>query len=216
VNYQKLYNLIVEQAKNADRKKGLEIYYESHHIIPKCLGGTDKKENLVLLTAKEHFLCHKLLVEIYPSNSKLLYALWGMSNQKNAKQKSRYQGSAREYERVRKVVGELISKLNSGRIHTKESNERRSRALTGVPKPNISKALTGIKRPYQSVRQVGKGNPNYGKVGAMLGKVHTEEAKSKVKESKKQIKTCPHCKKTGTINSLIRWHFDNCKKKSQI
>ena len=33
-------------------------YTENHHIIPKCLGGSNLEENLVNLTAREHFVCH--------------------------------------------------------------------------------------------------------------------------------------------------------------
>lgn len=36
-------------------------YTENHHIVPKSLGGTNDKSNLILLTAREHFLCHLLL-----------------------------------------------------------------------------------------------------------------------------------------------------------
>ena len=67
MEYKKIYNQIVERAKNRE----IEGYTEEHHIIPKCMGGGDEKENLVKLTAKEHFLCHKLLCEIYPNNRDL-------------------------------------------------------------------------------------------------------------------------------------------------
>ena len=39
----------------------LDCYKEKHHILPRCLGGNNKKENLVELTAKEHFIVHMLL-----------------------------------------------------------------------------------------------------------------------------------------------------------
>ena len=42
-------------------------YSEKHHIIPKCLGGSNKKENLVSLTAREHFVCHHLLTKMVSS-----------------------------------------------------------------------------------------------------------------------------------------------------
>jgi len=53
------------------------------HIIPKCLGGQGTvlnvtHPNIVLLTAKEHYMAHRLLCEIYPDNKKLRYALWMM------------------------------------------------------------------------------------------------------------------------------------------
>ena len=100
MNYEKIYNQIIECAQN----RKLEGYKEKHHIIPKCLGGLNEKENLVELTAKEHFLCHKLLCEIHPSNPKLMWALWLMAI---GKQKSKviepYKVGSREYERLKMI-----------------------------------------------------------------------------------------------------------------
>jgi hypothetical protein len=47
-------------------------YMERHHIVPRCLGGSDRKDNLVYLTAREHFLAHKMLVRMYPE----IFGLW--------------------------------------------------------------------------------------------------------------------------------------------
>lgn len=75
MDYKKHYNLLVEKALNRD----IECYCEQHHIIPRCLGGTDDEINLIKLTPEEHFLAHKLLTKIYPNNLKLLYAFNFMS-----------------------------------------------------------------------------------------------------------------------------------------
>jgi hypothetical protein len=100
MNYQNIYNQIIERAK--DRK--LKGYKEKHHIIPKCLGGNNTKENLVELTAREHFLCHRLLCEIYPNNNKLIWALWLMAiGKKKPKNQEPYKISSREYERVKLI-----------------------------------------------------------------------------------------------------------------
>ncbi len=56
----KEYFSIIEKAKELNRIKGKE-YYENHHIIPRALGGTDDKDNLVLLIPEEHYICHSLL-----------------------------------------------------------------------------------------------------------------------------------------------------------
>ncbi len=69
MNYLQIYSDIIENIKLENRKKLKRdnenyVYYERHHILPKCLGGENDKENLVLLTGKEHFICHKLLVLI--------------------------------------------------------------------------------------------------------------------------------------------------------
>lgn len=70
MNYQRIYNQLIERAKI----RVLECYTEMHHIIPKCVGGSDNSNNLVALTPEEHFLAHQLLLKIYPHNDKLVYA----------------------------------------------------------------------------------------------------------------------------------------------
>ena len=70
MDYRKHYQLLVERAKN----RKLESYSERHHIIPRCLGGSDDEANLVSLTPEEHYLAHQLLVKMYPGNPKLVYA----------------------------------------------------------------------------------------------------------------------------------------------
>jgi len=64
------------QSKN--RKKSNGVYLESHHILPRSMGGSDSKDNLVLLTAREHFIAHRLLCKIYPDNAKMKIALFLM------------------------------------------------------------------------------------------------------------------------------------------
>jgi hypothetical protein len=71
MDYQKHYNNLIDRAKN----RIINGYKERHHIIPRCLGGSDDPLNLVDLTAEEHFVAHQLLVRIYPSNKKLVTAL---------------------------------------------------------------------------------------------------------------------------------------------
>lgn len=71
MNYEKIYYSIIDNAKkeylNGNRYVG---YYETHHIKPKSLGGSNDKTNLVLLTAREHFICHALLVRFLTGNEK--------------------------------------------------------------------------------------------------------------------------------------------------
>ena len=55
-------------------------YKERHHIIPKCMGGSDDEENLVDLLLREHIIAHKLLADIYPSCDDVQYAFWMMCN----------------------------------------------------------------------------------------------------------------------------------------
>ena len=43
MNYKKVYDALIIKAQNENRIKGQGIYYETHHIIPKCYGGSNKK-----------------------------------------------------------------------------------------------------------------------------------------------------------------------------
>lgn len=84
MDYQKIYNAIIENAKFQNRKKLRKndsdyTYYEKHHIVPKCLNGSDDENNKVLLTAREHFVCHKLLTYIYPNNKGIILAFFRLS-----------------------------------------------------------------------------------------------------------------------------------------
>jgi hypothetical protein len=87
---------------------------ERHHIVPRCLGGSNRKDNLVYLTAREHFLAHKLLVRAYPQQPKLWYALMLMG--RLADNKSRIFQS----ERAR------AAEMRCGFRYTEESKQKMS------------------------------------------------------------------------------------------
>lgn len=78
MNYQKIYN----QLCILGQSRILDGYVERHHVIPKCIGGLNSKDNITTLTAREHFVAHRLLTKIYPNNSKLHYAMWRMLNKR--------------------------------------------------------------------------------------------------------------------------------------
>lgn len=109
MNYKGIYDSIISRAKGRE----LDGYKERHHIVPKCIRGIDKKINIVSLTAKEHLICHLLLVEIYPNEPKLRYALWSMIHLKSNKHSRVYKVSGRIYEKLKVEFGKMISKRNT-------------------------------------------------------------------------------------------------------
>ena len=62
MNLQKLHDAIIEKAKIRGTVEG---YKETHHILPRSMGGGDEVDNLIDLTAKEHFVIHHLLAKIH-------------------------------------------------------------------------------------------------------------------------------------------------------
>ncbi len=52
-----------------------------HHIVPRCLGGTDDPSNLIELTYEEHKDAHRILAEQYPDHAGIQFAYLMMTNQ---------------------------------------------------------------------------------------------------------------------------------------
>lgn len=77
----KVYDNLIDKARKRGLDKSkLKGNYETHHIIPKCMNGTNDVDNLVLLTIREHYIAHKLLYRIHPEICGLLKAILIMSN----------------------------------------------------------------------------------------------------------------------------------------
>lgn len=113
MNYKKIYRNLIDK-----RRKCIPIgYVEKHHIVPRSLGGTDDDDNLVLLTAREHFIAHLLLVKIHKNTSayyKVVKAFYMMLVCESGNQK-RYV-SSRKYDTLRKhfAIAKSIEQSGSG------------------------------------------------------------------------------------------------------
>lgn len=86
-------------------------YYEKHHIIPKCMGGSNNKENIIWLYAREHFIAHKLLSEENPDVYGLAVAYFRMCTSSNGK----YIIDENDYEEARKRMSDLSSEFMKGK-----------------------------------------------------------------------------------------------------
>jgi len=111
MNYKKLYDNIISKAKT----RPISGYTERHHIVPKSFGGTDKKDNIVRLTAREHFICHYLLCKITVPKSIEWYSAIKAFNMMCSKSNThqRYINS-RLYQSMRQHMSITMSNLQSG------------------------------------------------------------------------------------------------------
>lgn len=110
MNYIKIYNSIIQKRTIIP----FIGYSEKHHIIPRSLGGTDDKNNIVNLSAKEHFICHLLLTKIHssgPAHFKMIRAFMMMFVSNNLHQ--RYYTS-RSYAKLKEEYSEIVSKAQTG------------------------------------------------------------------------------------------------------
>ena len=162
MNYQAIYNSLIERGKH----RTLEGYSEKHHIIPRCMGGNNDSENLVKLTAREHFIAHRLLVKIHPEIHGLKNAVWRMCNGNNSRRN--YGSTSRVYEFVKTERSKRLSLLLKG----KPTN----RFPSAETRAKMSAKRKGKKRPPEAT----KGIKN-----SRLGKPMSEEAKAKLSEFNK-------------------------------
>jgi hypothetical protein len=70
MDYKKIYDCLITRAKS----RNLVEYTEKHHILPRSLGGSDNKNNIVKLTPEEHYLAHQLLVRITNNDPRMVKA----------------------------------------------------------------------------------------------------------------------------------------------
>lgn len=134
MNYQKIYEDLINKAKT----KTYDGYVEVHHIIPRCVGGTDDIHNLVALSAREHFLAHWLLRKIHPDSSSLIYAFNMMCINRNV--------SSHLYKYAREYVSQLRTGKSWGN-HTEETKRNMSLGRRGVKQgPRTEEAKEKMRR----------------------------------------------------------------------
>lgn len=114
MDYQRIYNQLIERAQSENRVKSIEFYFEAHHIIPKCMGGEGLERqwrthpNVVLLTAREHFVAHLLLCRIFPTELKLSQALWFFITMGD-NIKPKHKVTARMYQEIKEKHASAVS-----------------------------------------------------------------------------------------------------------
>ena len=221
MNYENIYNALVEKAKVRGLDKSQhEGYFEIHHIVPRCLGGSDEKDNLIMFTGREHFIAHMLLWKSYPENVSLMRAAFLMSNRKVSKINST------NYESLKLKISEVSSELYSGennpfygKRHSEETKlkfkDRPSKK--GKDNPNFGKKLSAEHRKIISERQKGipwseekrkvmMASKKYGEDHHLFGKSHPPELLKQISESLKARDQKPwENLATQTEESMTKW-----------
>jgi hypothetical protein len=202
------YNLVLSR-QDFDR----DCFTETHHIIPKCFGGNNKKDNLVKLTPREHYICHKLLLKMVDEPKKkrsMAYAFFRMKQSNNEHKRIK---SSSDYDRVRKSISYLVSGKNNsfyGKGHFGKDNP--------MSKPE--------NRESHRIGMLSRSQPDYtGENNPFYGKNHTKETKQKLSEyaklrtgkksnnwgKKHRRVICEFCNKEIAFPMYTRWHGENCK-----
>ena len=241
MNYSLHYNRLIERSQS----RTLSGYKERHHIVPRCLGGTDNKSNIALLTAEEHFVAHQLLVKMYPGNRDLVYATQLMTlHQTDRRVNNKLFGW------LRRRMGEAMStqmkayqkefghpKGMKDKTHTEETKKQ----IAATSKASMTEAVGvrvyvyGIDGKFEkefrtltecaeaigstpiNVKQTAEGKFTHCK-GKQIRYDYVESMPprtSRLAGVKKYDYVCPHCNKEGRGPAMKRFHFDRCKMKKE-
>lgn len=165
--YSKLYYNITSNAK----QRITEGYTETHHIIPQSLGGSNSKDNLVELNAREHFICHWLLIKMTEGDdrSKMLYALKGMKAENKYQQRYQTKITARVYETYRIEHAENHSKTMKGRKAWNKGRKLEGQELQEHIERARNRNVDPIKQAEGQQKRIAK----------VLGRKDSDEAKLK-------------------------------------
>ncbi len=154
--YTTWYFNIIENAKSRPIP---ECYTEKHHIIPKCMSGKE----VVILTAREHFICHWLLTKMTTGKNKAKM-WWGFNRMlmKGTSSQDRYYPNSKTYKLLRehsntynpmycsdnkkKVSEALLGITRSAETRQKISNFQKGRVKSDKTRQKISNTMKGRKQ----------------------------------------------------------------------
>lgn len=239
MNYKKHYELLITRGQN----RVLEGYVEKHHIIPRCMGGSDERENLVQLTPEEHFLAHQLLIKMYPTVTGLARATQLMTIHQT------------EYRTNNKLFGWIRRKCaidSSSQMKKWHEENGHPKGMLGKTHSDDTKKQVAATVKKLQIEAVGVRVYTYNLDGTFYKEFRTltdcaeylNTSPSNVKYTAegrfqhcagKQIRyeftesieayrnpnagkvydstICPHCNKKGSGPAMKRFHFENCKHK---
>ena len=113
MDYKRQYENLIKSRLN--RKIESDKYYEKHHIVPKCWGGSDNKNNIIYLTAREHYIAHWLLYRMRPYSNGVSFAFWKMTFPGNRfLEKRDYIITSRAYAEAKEAMSEAQRRRMTG------------------------------------------------------------------------------------------------------
>lgn len=191
------YYHVVKRAGAANRSKLHPsdpdfVYYESHHIIPRALGGSDEGNNLVLLTAYEHYLCHWLLTKMCVSEDHRRKMFYPLRRMNDLRRNGNLKNLADLYHASKRELAQIISDANRGLSRSKEFRSNLSTRMGGSGNHMYGKKHSEDTLELMREAKRGSKNPNSGglsedhkrKIGeAQIGKVISETTRAKQRKT---------------------------------
>ena len=180
MNYEKIYYQLIEKRQNEILTKNI-CYCEKHHIMPTSFGGSNNVNNIVCLTAREHYIAHLLLMKI---------------------SEYKYGKDSNQYLKMVKAV------LYFGTCNTnKKLVNRKVLSFNSRIYENIRNEFSQIQKKIMKEKFIGNKNPMYGRKRtieekAKIRKTRLERGCGKGKKNSMYGKSCTY---KMTQEQYIAW-----------
>jgi hypothetical protein len=163
MNYHTVYKSLVKKRKS---DPSTSCHAERHHIIPKSIGGDNKHSNIVLLSPREHFIAHLLLVKMQIKGSveyyKMLRALSALSFFKTGINGVGRITSSRMFEYYRVRWRESMKHARDGLVLINDGNNEKWCKLKNIPEGWV-RGMTERHKKRISETNIGRTGTNKGK-----------------------------------------------------
>lgn len=185
------------KSRGLDKTK-LDYYTEKHHIIPRCMNGTNDEDNLVLLTYREHIIAHMFLYILYPDNRDLFLSfsllidlkdknfseglnidLESLDELKSRKSEYMRDNNPMKNPEIAKKVSEAKKGVPTGRSisHSQETRDKISNTLKEYYSVKENHPFYGKHHTQESIEKISQNRKGKG-----IGRVIPEEHKQKLRE----------------------------------
>lgn len=178
------YNQLISNCKMRLRPS---VYTENHHILPRSLGGLDDANNLVALTAREHFIAHLLLSKMYTGNSRIKMAQAIVAMSMTTKDGKRTRLNSKKYALAKSLINKIYQQAGKEYQSEKSIQDEILSEYTDLDKV--------FDRGTCKVCGIRPKTVNYIKNGKTFYR-----------------STCGVCKHGSDANTMPQWMFDGYKK----
>jgi hypothetical protein len=141
----------------------VEGYSEKHHIVPRSHGGSNKKDNLIALTPRQHFIAHRMLWKAYGGSMARAYFMMSATG---------------KYGKIGSKTYSMVREAYSKQVIIQMAKKPNIPAFTPEHRQKLRMAKLGKKLSPQHRENVRL---------AVLGRKYSVETKQKISATKKEL-----------------------------
>jgi hypothetical protein len=166
------------------RGQSVDGYAEVHHIVPRSLGGSDDADNLIRLTARQHFIAHWMLARAIGGSASRAFFMMSNFGRYGSVNSTTYQIARQEYAALAAVqmAGRVMPPV-SDETKEKQRQAKLGRKLTPEHIEKVRLTRIGKKMDEEFCRKVSEAKR--GKGNGRFGCIMSEETKQRIGDAQR-------------------------------